>query len=157
MPAYPGTAGAYVSAKSNLSPIALEKGESHYLFGKLGATGTQLPITDATVAGETIAGASIAVNLQAGSEGQPPPMVCVEIYFPAGAPGSGETIAIQEADTDADGLYITPANSAYTVSSFNANNAARVDLSPTGGKFLRVTRTIGSNNQAVVVKATRLA
>jgi hypothetical protein len=59
-------------------------------------------------------------------------------------------------DTHADGLFITPTNAAYTISSFNSSNAARSDLSPTGGKYLRVSRTKGSNAVACTVKVTRL-
>lgn len=157
MPAYPGAANGTVSAKSNLSPIALQKGESCYVSGQLAAGSTQLPVNDGNVASENFAGASIAVNLQAGDEAQPPPMVCVEVWFPTGAPGAGESIAIQEADTDADAFYITPTNTAYTISSFNANNVARADLSPTGGKFMRISRTRGANAIGAVIKITRLA
>lgn len=157
MPAYPGSAGSFVPVNSNLSPIALQKGESVYVFGKLAAGATQLPITDATLALETIlAGVpSLAVNLQS-QAGDPPPAVCVEIRFSA-APGTFE-IDIQEADTDADGFYITPSAAAYTVSAVNATTqAARVDLSPTGGKFLRVFIKTLTNAVNVSVKITRLA
>lgn len=156
MPPYPGVALATVPVASNASPIQLQKGESCYLVGKLAAGATQLPVNDQNVAGENFAGASIAVNLQPGSESMPPPMVTLEFHF-AAAPGAGESFAIQEADTDADAYYITPTNSAYTVATFNANGVARVDLSPTGGKFLRIFRTVGANNLSCTVKATRLA
>ena len=161
MPSYTGVLGSFVPAPSNASPLALQKGESAYLFGTLATTATQLPVNDQNVALEAapagVTGASIAVNLQAGSEGQPPPMVTVEIRFSA-APGAGEIIAIQEADTDADGFYITPSASAYTVTVFDAVKfTARVDLSPTGGKFLRVLRTKGANAVTCTVKVTRLA
>ena len=160
MPQYPGAVGSFVPAASNSSPIALQKGESCFVLGTLAAGATQLPVNEGNVAAEAAPAAptvsSIAVNLQAGDEAQPPPMVCVEIRY-ASAPGAGEQVVIQEADTDADGFYITPSNSAYTVTAFNANNAARVDLSPTGGKFMRVQRTKGANAVACSVKITRLA
>lgn len=159
MPTYPGAAGSFVSASSNLSPIALQRGESVYVLGQLAAGATQLPIHDGNVALEAAPAiatqASLAVNLQAGSETMPLPLVTVEVRF-ASAPGAGETIAIQEADTDADGFYITPAAASYTISTFT-NNVARVDLSPTGGKFMRVLRTKGANAVSCTVKITRLS
>jgi hypothetical protein len=160
MPAYPGVANAVVPVASNISPIQLEKGESQYVFGVLAATATQLPVNDQNVALEAApigaTGASITVNLQAGNEAQTPPMITVEIRF-ASAPGAGESIQIQEADTDADAFYITPAAPAYTVTVFTGLFIARVDLSPTGGKFMRVLRTKGANAVACTVKITRLA
>lgn len=157
MPAYPGAAGARVSVQSNLSPIALQKGESHYLFGVAAAGITQLPLNENNVATENLAGASIAVALPMGQEGAAVASVSVEVIFPTGAPGAGESIVVQEADTDADAFYITMAAAAYTINSFNANNAARSDLFTTGGKFLRVSRTKGANNIPVLVRVTRLA
>lgn len=157
MPGYPGQAAARVSVPSNLSPIALQQGESHYLFGLPAAGATQLPLNDGNVTTENLAGASIAVALPFGQGGAPTASVAVEVIFPGGAPGAGESIAIQEADTDADAFYITMAAPAYTINAFNANNAARADLFTTGGKFLRVNRTKGANNQPVLVKVTRLA
>lgn len=158
MPNYPGAAGSLVSAKSNASPIALQKGESHYVVGSLAASATQLPINDGNVAFEAASAlavqASIAVNLQT-MDDDPAPGVSVEIAFSA-APGAGESIAIQEADTDADGFYITPSNATYTVATFQANNTARADLIPTGGKFLRISRTKGANAVSATVKVTRL-
>jgi hypothetical protein len=160
MPDYPGADGSFVPVASNASPIALQKGESAYLIGLLAAGSTQLPVNEGNVAFEPAsvdaAEPSLAVCLQAGAESMPPPMVCVEVRF-NGAPGAGEIIAIQEADTDADGYYITPSNANYTINAFNANNAARVDLSPTGGKFLRLLRTKGANAVGCIAKVTRLA
>lgn len=158
MPAYPGVPAAIVPVASNVSPIALQKGESCYVFGKLAAGATQLPVTDVNVAAETIlAGvASIAVNLQAGSEGQPPPMVCIEIHFSA-APGAFE-IDVQEADTDADAFYILMSNTTYTINTVNAvTQNVRIDLSPTGGKFMRLFMKTLTNAVNVWAKITRLA
>lgn len=156
MPPYPGVVAASVPVASNLSPIQLQKGESIYVVGKLAAGATQLPVNDLNVVGENFAGASIAVNLAGGSESLPPAFVAVEIRFP-GVPGAGESIAIQEADTDADAFYATPVAASYTVATFNANNVARTDLPSTGGKFLRIFRTVGANNLACTIKITRLA
>lgn len=160
MPAYPGTPGSFVPVNSPFSGYALQKGESVYVLGALAASATQLPINDTNVTYEAAPSgsteSSISVCLEPGSEGQPPPMVCVEIKYPS-APGTGETIAVQEADTDADGCYVTPAATAYTISSFNSNNVARADLPSTGGKFMRVLRTKGSNAVGCTAKLTRLA
>lgn len=159
MPNFPGPANGTTPVLSNASPIALHKGESVYLFGVLSASATQLPVNDSNVTFETPAAspqASIAVCLVGAEEGSPPPMVTVEVLT-NGAPGAGETIAIQEADTHADAFFITPIAAAYTITSFNANNAARSDLSPTGGKYLRVLRTKGANAVGATVKVTRLA
>jgi hypothetical protein len=159
MPQYPGAAGSFTFVSSNSSGLQIESGEQVYVLGALAASATQLPINDSNVTFEAApAGAtesSISVNIQSGNKSEPVPLVCVEIRY-NGAPGAGETIQIQEADTDADGFYITPAAAAYTVSAFNANNAARVDLSPTGGKFMRVLRTKGANAVGCTVKITRL-
>ena|ERR1700690_29830 len=159
MPQYPGIVGAIKSAPSNLSPIALQRGESHYLFGTLSTTATQLPVTDATVAQETVVAgeSSIAVVLQPGAEGNPPPSVMLEGIF-SGAPGTFE-IDIQEADTDADAFYILPTgSSAYKITAvIAATNAFRVDLSPTGGKFLRANVVSLGNAVKLQLKATRMA
>jgi hypothetical protein len=157
MPNYPGVANATVSAKSNLSPLAIAKGDSAYLFGVLAAGATQLPVNDGNVAGETPAApqASIAIHLAPTSEGGPAPMITIEGLF-SGAPGAFN-VQIQEADTDADAFYITPSTSTYTITAVGANNQFRVDLSPTGGKFLRVLLSSRTNAVSFICKATRLA
>lgn len=157
MPNYPGAPGATAPVASNASPIVLQKGESAYVFGALAATATQLPINDNNVASETIAAgtASIAVNLQP-EDANLTPMVTVEVHFDA-APGAFE-LDIQEADTDADAFYITPAAAVYAVAAVNAvTQNARVDLSPTGGKFMRVLLKTLTNAVKIRVKLTRLA
>lgn len=156
MAPYPGAAGSFTQVNSNQSPVELSKGQYHYLLAKGAAGETQLYNTQPTF--ETTVNATEASQavVLTSQEGNPAPSVSVEISY-ASAPGAGETIAIQEADTDADAFYITPSNPAYTVSSFNSNNVARVDLSPTGGKFMRVLRTPGANNVGCRVKVTRMA
>lgn len=156
MPNYPGVANAVVPVASNLSPLAIAKGDSAYLFGVLAAGATQLPVNESNVAGEQPAPpqASIAVLLVP-QDGGPPPMVTVEGRF-SGAPGAF-SVQIQEADTDADGFYITPAATAYTVTAVSANNVFRVDLSPTGGKFLRILLSARANAVNFTCKVTRLA
>jgi len=159
MPAYPGAAGAFAPAASNLSPIALQRGEGAYVLGQLAAGATQLPVDDHNVTFEAApAGASvasIACDIQ-GEDAMPAPGIFVEVHT-NGAPGAGESIAVQEADTDADGFYVTPSAAPYTLSSFNANNVARSDLIPTGGRFVRVLRTKGANAVGATVKITRAA
>jgi hypothetical protein len=157
MPNYPGAAGSKTQVNSNLSPILLQKGESVYVFGVLAAGATQLPVNETNVAGETpaIGTASIAVCLSP-SEANSPPMVCVEGVF-SGAPGTFE-VDIQEADTDADAFYILPSAAAYKVTAVvAASNAFRVDLSPTGGKFMRTLLVSRANNVSFICKITRLA
>lgn len=155
---YPGVTGAIVPVQSNLSPIALSKGDSAYVWGVLAAGATQLPINESNVAVEEIAAgtASLAVVLTAGEPGSPPPMVCIEIHFDS-TPGVFE-VDIQEADTDADAFYTTPTNAAYTVNAVNATTFnVRVDLSPTGGKFMRLFMKTLPNDADVWAKVTRLA
>ncbi len=157
VPAYPGLPGATAPVQSNLSSIGLQKGESCYVWGKLAAGATQLPVTDINVAAETIlaGGVSLAINLSP-SETNSPPMVCVEIHF-SGAPGVFE-IDVQEADTDADAFYILMSNANYTINTVNATTQnVRVDLSPTGGKFMRLFMKTLPNAVNVWAKITRLA
>lgn len=158
MPSYPGAAGAFAPVQSNQSPIVAQKGEGVYVLGQLATGATQLPVNDTNVAFEAApAGAtqaSIAVDLQPTLEDSPAPGIYVEIHY-NGAPGAAETIQVQEADTDADGFYLTPAAAAYTISVFNANNVARTDLIPTGGRFVRVLRTKGANAVGCTVKVSR--
>jgi hypothetical protein len=153
---YLGVASATVPVVSSNSGMNLCKGESQYVFGVLAAGSTQLPVNDNNVAGEQPAApqASISVNLE-GQMGDPPPMVTVEGRF-SGAPGAFG-VQIQEADTDADAFYITPAAAAYTVTAVNANNVFRVDLSPTGGKFMRILLASRTNAVNFTAKITKLA
>src|SRR5713226_4700007 len=122
MPNYPGALLATVPAASNLSPLALDKGSYAYLFGVLKPGATQLPVEDRNVGGEALSAlvpvASIAALLAPASEAAPPPMVAVEIAF-SGDPGTFN-LQIQEADTDADAFYITPATAVYTVTAVTA-------------------------------------
>ncbi len=167
MAQYPGASGATAPAKSNISPIALHQSESHYVFGKLASGATQLPIQDGNVAGEAtgvLPYASVAVNLQM-SNVNAQPMVCIEVAFVLAttglpsAPGAFE-VDIQEADTDADAAYFTPTNANYTINTVNATSQrVRVDLSPTGGKFMRLSVKTLTNAATVNIlgKITRLA
>lgn len=154
---YPGAANATTPAAADLAGvIGLEKGDTQYLFGVLAASATQLPVQDLNVAGETPAApqASIAVCLEP-SETNASPMVTVEGVF-SGAPGAF-SVQIQEADTLADGCFITPTNAAYTVTTVNTNQVFRIDLSPTGGKFMRALIASRTNAVSLKLKVTRLA
>lgn len=162
MPNYPGVANATTPVASNASPIALQKGESAYVFGVLASGATQLPVNDNNVAAEAqIAGAiSIAVNLTA-QMGDPPQAVAWEFRF-SGAPGTFE-LDIQEADTDADAFYVLPssavnANSAlYKVTATIANNIARVEIPGPLSKFQRVKIVSLQNAVSITAKVTRAA
>lgn len=155
---YPGVVGATVPVSSNISPIMLAKGESCYVWGVLAASATQLPINESNVAVEEVAAgtASLAVGLAGGEPAGPPPMVTVEIHFDS-APGTFE-VDVQEADTDADAFYILPSATAYTINAVNAvTQNVRVDLSPTGGKFMRLYMKTLTNDADCWAKVTRLA
>lgn len=158
MPKYPGVALATKPVASNASPIALQRGEYAYVFGQLATSATQLPVNDSNVtfeAAPAAAQASIACDLQSAEPGQPQPVVTVEVAM-NGAPGAGETITIQEADTDADAFYKTIAI-AGVINTFDSLNMARVNLAGTIGKFLRVLRAPGANAVGCTVKFTKLA
>jgi hypothetical protein len=158
MPNYP-----FASGSSTLSPVApnpvttatpLGRGESVYLFGVLSAAASQLPPSPGNVTGEQPAPpqASVAINVGDYQEQGPAPGVSFEFQFSA-APGAW-TAVIQEADTDNDVSYITPATATYTISS--SAQFLRVDLIPTGGRFMRVILQTRTNAVALVCKATRL-
>jgi hypothetical protein len=140
------------------SPVALGLGESVYVWGKLASTYTQTPINETNIASELIIAnvASIAVNLSPLGSGSTP-MVTVEIQFDAN-PGTFE-IDVQEADTDADGFYITPTSGTYTIAAVNSTTfVVRADFSPTGGKFFRLfMKTLEVATVKVRGKITRLA
>jgi hypothetical protein len=134
----------------------LRRGESIYLFGV--PTTTPPAMTESNVTFEEVAvgEASIAVCIATGEPANSPPMICVEGHFDS-APGAFE-LDIQEADTDADSFYILPANGAYRVTAVvAATNDFRVDLSPTGGKFMRVFMAALANDADFWCKISRLA
>jgi hypothetical protein len=151
MPAFPGVVG---SSTVQAALCSLGRGEAVYLFGTAPAAQA---IDDSNVVNETILAGIASVSVALTSPcGGPSPMVCIEIAFSA-APGTFE-IDIQEADTNADAAFITPTNVAYTVTAvITATNRARVDLSPTGGKFIRVFVKTLTNAVTTRCKITRLA
>lgn len=85
------------------------------------------------------------------------PSISFEILFTADPGTQAGAILFQEADTDVDGAYITPTNAAYTLATAAGTLAYRVDLSPTGGRFMRPKWAARANAVGVVVKATALA
>src|ERR1035438_2570269 len=158
MPKYPGAPNALVSVPSNQSPIALQKGESCYVFGVLKTGATQLPVNDGNVVGETLTApqASIAVNLQS-QVSDTGAAVGIEGFF-SGAPGAFN-VQVQVAETDADGFYLTSATAAYTITALGNSTAQtfRVDLSPSGGKFMRILLSSLANVVTFACKITRAA
>lgn len=85
------------------------------------------------------------------------PAIAIEIIF-TGDPGTqAGAIQVQEADSDADANYLTPAAAAYTIATAAGTNAYRVDLINTGGRFLRVRLAARANAVGFVVRATALA
>ena len=155
MPTFPAAAG---STKIQPALCSLAPGDSAYLFGVAPAgIGAAYALDDGNVTAETIlagvASASVALTIKGPGT---PPMICLEVGFSA-APGVFE-LDIQESDTNRDDKFILPTNAAYTVSAVNAaTQNARVDLSPTGGKFLRVYMKTLTNAVNTYVKITRLA
>ncbi len=156
MPPYHGAANSFTPSGPG-GPFAsvLRRGQSAYLFGL--PTKTPPIISDANLTLETVAAgtASIPLCIASGEPSNSPPMITVELRF-SGAPGAFE-LDVQEADTDADGFYVTPSAVAYQVTAVDANQVARVDLSPTGGKFLRVLMKTLTNAVNTSVKVSRLA
>ncbi len=155
MPAYPGPQGSKVALQPPQAP-SIMPGDTVFAFGT--ATDANNRVSDQNVTAEApVSGtASIAVCLSGAQMSSPPPMVTVELNF-ASTPGVAE-VDIQEADTDGDAFYITPTNSAYTiVPTTTAPFITRVDLSPTGGKFLRLYVKTSPNTAKLIAKITRLA
>ena len=160
MPPYQGSSGSSTLPTGapgivNSAP-PLGRGESIYLFGILSAAATQLPPNPTNVIGETpaVPQASVSVNIGDYQEVGPAPGVSLEGQF-SGAPGAF-SLQIQEADTDADIFFITPAAAPYTVSVVSANNVFRVDLIPTGGRFMRALLASRANAVSLILKITRL-
>jgi hypothetical protein len=155
MPPFPGAPGSAVVQPALCS---LGPGDFAYVFGiPPTAQGSSNAIDDTNVVLETIlagiASGSVAFSIKGGGT---PPMVCVELTFSA-APGAFE-LDIQEADTNSDASFILPTNANYTVNTVNAlTQKFRIDLSPTGGKFMRVYMKTLTNAVKCSVKITRLA
>ena len=160
MALYPGTPGSFTWVQNNKQGHYLNKGSYEYIFGSHATVFTQEPVNDTNVTFETtgvVSGAvisSTSINIQSGQGAGPAPSISVELHY-NGTPGTGESVVIQEADTDADGFYITPSNAAYTIASATAI-VSRSDISPTGGRFIRLQRTVGANAVGMTAKISRL-
>ncbi len=157
IPKYPGVAGS-TAPPTAAGPFAsaLSPGASVFLFG-LPVT-TPPIISDSNVTPEAVAvgEASAAACIDTGGVRTGPPSVGVELQF-SGAPGAFE-VDVQEADTDADAFYVTPTNATYQITAVNAaTQIARADLSPTGGKFIRLYVKALANPVNLRAKLTRLA
>lgn len=139
MTAYPGVVGSTTSPTA--TPTAMDVGDSILLFNA------------ETI---TLPEASVAFTPSL-SRPNPAPAFTFEVLF-NGAPGAF-TLVIQEADTDADAFYITPSNSAYTLTTVSANQVVRSDLIPFGGRFGRVQFTAFANFATIkaTVRVTRVA
>lgn len=160
MPNYPGALNAITPAASNLSPVSPNPGDSVYLFGKLLAAATQLPVneTNSDFEAVTVGTPSIAACISNRKEAGSAPAVSLELIA-NGNPGAAN-FQLQEASTDADACYLTPSAAAYTITSFTqkgSNWVAFVDDIPTGGKFMRVLPSANPNGVSWKAKLTLLA
>ena len=150
---YPGAVGAIVPVNSPLSPLAMGPGDWVFVIGKKSATATQSPATDATVTYETPVAPYASIAITSGrKEAGYAPSLSVQILFNAN-PGAFN-VQLQEADTDADGCYITPSNSAFTMTTSTQIQASgiyvvRADLVPLGGRFQRLFIPTNGNPNAV--------
>lgn len=133
------TGPTYGTGNNPAGPVRLAPGDSVFLFVGAQPTPPQ---------------ASIEVFIPQSTVGGTAPGVSFEALF-SGAPGAF-SLQLQEADTDADGFFITPTQAAYTVTTVNSNQVARSDLSPTGGKFLRVLLASRTNAVNLTVKLSRI-
>jgi hypothetical protein len=145
-------------------PTDIKPGDSTWLFGIVPAANAG-GADDALIKGEqpAINTASIPISITPPVSGGPPPEITFELSFYAtgtlipAAPGTFE-LDIQEADTDADAFYILPTAAAYKVTAVvAATQKARVDLQPTGGKFMRVLLLARANGVDLVAKVSRIA
>lgn len=145
MPNYGGPANStsvgptYGSGSNPAGPIRLAPGDSVFLFN------AEQP---------AVPQASVEVFLPQPNSPGAAQSVSMEVFF-SGAPGAF-SLQLQEADTNTDAFFITPANVTYTITAVTANQTARADLSPTGGKFLRALLNSRANAVNCTVKLTRI-
>lgn len=85
------------------------------------------------------------------------PAISFEVAFTADPGTQAGAIVFQEADSDVDGDYITPSAAAYTLPTAAGTLVYRVDLIPTGGRFMRPKWAARANAVGIVIKATALA
>jgi len=90
------------------------------------------------------------------SVGQNPPTYSVELIF-SGAPGAFN-FQIQEANTEAAANYITPSNTAYTISSASGSGTVyRSDIIQSAAPFVCGLLSSRTNSVSVTAKLTRLS
>jgi hypothetical protein len=153
MPFYPGASGA--TTPTAQVPSSIYAGGWAYLFGV--PTISNEPPGDSNISGETpTAGeASVAVALAPAMIGSIVRNVGVQLLFSAN-PGAFN-IQVQEADTDADGFYLTPAAAAYTITAATeigstGKYVARADLGAIGSQFIRLFCDANPNAVSIVAK-----
>lgn len=158
----PGIGPNNVALGASQIPTDLKPGDSAWLFGIVPAANAG-GANDALIKGEQPAAGTASIPICVGPMGSGgTPMVCFEVSFYAtgtlnpAAPGAFE-IDIQEADSDADAFYILPTNTTYTINAVNAvTQKVRIDVSPSGGRFMRALLKTRTNAVDVVIKATRM-
>ena len=156
MPVY-ASGGSGSITLNTVVPQAIWPGDYVFLFGTPTVAGP--PFDSSNVTGETVAAGrySVPVAIPTAPARGEPPSVGVEFIFSA-TPGVFE-IDIQESDTDADAAYITPSSATYQVKASLQQGTvyvARVDLSPTGGTFLRLyVKTWPNAAVTVIAKVKR--
>lgn len=153
MPFYPGVALA-TNVNSTPPPYCLSPGDSFYLLGT--PTNTRRSIGPDNVTGETpIAGQASDRVAIAHLHPSIVPNVGVELIFSAN-PGAFN-LQLQEADSDADGLFITPSPAAFTITSATLVGAlyvARVDVGTFGSRFIRMLCSLNPNAVAIIARIT---
>ena len=160
MPLYTGQAGQTVPNYGSGSPpqalpLALHPGGSAYLFGV--RTNSANPLGPGNIAAEKPASgaSSLAVCLAQSAKVSVVPNVGLEIIFSAN-PGAFN-LQLQETDTDADGCYITPSPSAFTITAatqIGVQYVARVDLGTIGSRFARLNVNSNPNNVGIIARLT---
>jgi hypothetical protein len=164
MPLYTGAAKAIAPAYNTLVgasfqqiPRALYPGTSAYLFGTRKTA--QLPPASDNVSFETPGAGQASIPVDMGSQGGANvsivPNVGLELIFNAN-PGAFN-IQVQEADTDADGCFITPAPAAFTITAATQVGAfwvARVDLGTIGSGLVRLLCSANPNAVGILAKLT---
>lgn len=157
MPAYLGVAQAVAYDGHNVA--SLRRGSRGYFFGT--RTNPAQPLGDGNITAEipTVGESSIEFCLAKDEKDGSGiyPNVGIELLFSAN-PGAFN-IQLQEADTPADGLYITPTPNAFTITAVaQVGNtgfyAARVDLGTIGSRFIRLFVSALANAVGLIAKVT---
>lgn len=161
MPLYTGAAKATSPSYGVLNagslqqiPRSLYPGTSFFLFGT--RTTAQLPLALDNVTAETPKAGQASVSMSlAQTLSSIVPNLGVELFLNANP--SAANFQLQEADTDADAFYITPAPSTYTISAFTQVGAiwvARADIGTVGSNFVRLLCNANPNAVGVIARLT---